>query len=44
MTPAQLALLLQGEAALLGEKAQAQPTPALSDVDDMAAFAATTGA
>lgn len=40
MTPAQLALLLRGEAVLLGEK---QPTPELSDVDDLAAFAATTG-
>lgn len=40
MTPAQLALLTQGEAALMGEK---QATPELSDVDDMAAFAATTG-
>lgn len=40
MTPAQLAALTKGEAALMGEK---QPTPELSDVDDLAAFAATTG-
>lgn len=40
MTPAQLALLTRGEAALMGGK---QAAPELSDVDDMAVFAATTG-
>ncbi len=40
MTPAQLTLLLHGEAVLMGAK---QPTPELSDVDDLARFAATTG-
>lgn len=38
MTPAQLMQLLHGEGVLMGAK---QPTPAMSDVDDLARFQAT---
>jgi len=38
MTPAQLTLLLHGEAVLLGDKTATPDLPPMSDADDLAAF------